>query len=33
MLCPLGYSDLAFFLEENISAADIILWCTSSQVQ
>ena len=33
MLFPLGYSDLAFFLEENISASDIILWCTSSQVQ
>ena len=33
ILSPLRYCDLAFFHEESISASDIILRCTSSQVQ
>ena len=34
LLSPLGYFDVAFFLEaENISASAIILRCTSSQVE
>ena len=34
LLSPLGYFDVAFFLDaENISASAIIFRCTSSQVE